>query len=71
VSKTNYRPNPKVREILDDLEGFLEFCRSHGYRYNEADLYNWKSYAFQQFSKWQNGKPAKDMWDQLIRQTRS
>lgn len=70
MSKLKYQPNPKVREILNDLEEFLEFCRSYGYRYNEADLYNWKSYAFQQFSKRQNGKPAKDMWDQLIRQTR-
>lgn len=62
MGKFNYNPSPKVREIQNDLEQFLEFCRTYGYRYNEADLYNWKSYAFQQFNKWQNGKPVKDMW---------
>ena len=64
MGKTTYQPNPKVREIQEDLSKFLEFCREYGYRYNEADLYNWKSYAFQQFNKFQNGKSAKNMWDQ-------
>jgi len=51
-------------QIFDDLEKFLEFCQDYGYRYNEADLYNWKSYAYQQFSKFVQGKNVKDMWDQ-------
>ena len=66
MGKTTYQLHPKVREIHDDLEKFLAFCREYGYRYNEADLYNWKSYAYQQFNKLQNGKPAKNMWDQDI-----
>lgn len=64
MGKSTYQPHPKVREIHNDLEAFLEFCRDYGYRYNEADLYNWKSYAYQQFAKFQSGKPAKNMWDQ-------
>ena len=54
--------NPKVHGIFNDLEKFLEFCQDFGYQYNESDLYNWKSYAYQQFSKYSQGKFAKDMW---------
>lgn len=53
-----------VTKIFDDLEKFLEFCRDYGYRYNEKDLYNWKSYAWQQYNKFLNGKTVKNMWDQ-------
>jgi hypothetical protein len=41
---------------------FLEFCQDYGYRYNESDLYNFKSYAWQQFTKYSTGKNAKNMW---------
>lgn len=62
MAKQAYKPNPRVEGIFDDLEAFLEFCQDYGYRFNEADLYNWKSYAFQQYSKHAQGKFAKDMW---------
>jgi hypothetical protein len=62
MGKPPIKTNAKAMSVLDDLQQFLEFCRSYGYRYNEADLYNWKSYAYQQFNKFLNGKPAKDMW---------
>jgi hypothetical protein len=54
--------NPKINAIHDELEKYLEFCREYGYRYDERDLYNWRSYAYQQFNKYAQGKPAKDMW---------
>jgi hypothetical protein len=62
MGKQKLMSNPRVAAIFDDLEKFLEFCQDYGYKYNESDLYNWKSYAFQQFSKVQQNKPAKDMW---------
>jgi hypothetical protein len=40
----------------------MDFCQEYGYRYNESDLYNFKSYAWQQFNKWHQGKNAKNMW---------
>jgi hypothetical protein len=64
MAKITIKPNPKVTQILDDLEQFLEFCRNYGYKFNEADLYNWKSYAYQQFNKLQQGKSVKNMWMQ-------
>jgi len=53
-----------VDKIFDDLDNFKDFCRDYGYRYNEKDLYNWKSYAWQQYNKFLNGKNVKNMWEQ-------
>lgn len=64
MAKPTIRPNARVQAIFEDLEQFLRFCQDFGYRYNEADLYNWKSYAYQQFNKHLQGKFAKDMWSQ-------
>jgi len=54
----------RIPQIFADLESYLDFCKDFGYRYNEADLYNWKSYAWQQYNKFKQGKTAKNMWDQ-------
>ena len=67
MAKPTFKPNPRVEAIFEDLEQFLEFCQSYGYRYNEGDLYNFKSYAWQQFNKWYQGKNAKNMWDDTTR----
>jgi hypothetical protein len=67
MGKPTLRSNPRVAEIFDDLEKFLTFCQDHGYRYNEADLYNFKSYAWQQYNKYSQGKNAKNMWDEDTR----
>jgi len=64
MAKPIIKPNPKATQVLDDLEQFLDFCRDYGYKFNEADLYNWKSYAYQQFNKLQQGKSVKNMWMQ-------
>lgn len=64
MAKPVIKPNHKVTQLFDDLEKYLEFCRDFGYRYNEADLYNFKSYAYQQYNKFAQGKNAKDMWTQ-------
>ena len=69
MSKLQFKSNPKVHAIFDDLEGFMLFCQDFGYRFNEADLYNWKSYAYQQYSKFAQGKYAKDMWSHDTRRT--
>lgn len=60
--KNTARSNARVTAIFDELERYLAFCRDYGYRYDETDLYNWKSYAFQQYNKYCQGKTAKDMW---------
>lgn len=67
MSKPAIKPNPKVAQILEDLDYFREFVVDYGYRFNEADLYNFKSYAWQQYSKYTSGKTAKNMWDEDLR----
>jgi hypothetical protein len=62
MAKPNFKPNFRVAEIFEDLDKYLAFCQDYGYRYNEADLYNFKSYAWQQYSKHAQGKNAKNMW---------
>jgi len=62
MAKPTIKSNPRVTEIYEDLEKYLEFCQDYGYRYNEADLYNFKSYAWQQYNKYSQGKNARDMW---------
>jgi len=62
MAKLSFKPNPKTNAVFEDLEQFQTFCQDFGYRFNEADLYNWKSYAYQQFNKHLQGKFAKDMW---------
>jgi hypothetical protein len=67
MGKREYRPNPRALAVLEDLSKFLEFCVDYGYRYNEADVYNFKSYAWQQYNKFSQGKNAKNMWDEDAR----
>jgi len=62
MAKATFSSNAKVHSIFDDLEQYLDFCRNYGYRFSESDLYNWKSYSYQQFNKFLQGKNAKDMW---------
>ncbi len=67
MAKITIKPNARVREIFEDLEKLQEFCVDYGYRFNEADLYNFKSYAWQQFNKFSQGKNAKNMWTEDLR----
>jgi len=64
VAKLIISSNPRVTELHVDLEKLLEFCQDYGYKFNEADLYNFKSYAWQQYSKYSQGKNARNMWDE-------
>ena len=67
MAKINIKPNHRVREIFEDLEKLQGFCQDFGYKFSEADLYNFKSYAWQQFTKFSQGKNAKNMWDEDTR----
>jgi len=67
MGKREFRPNPRALAIMEDLDLFQEFCVDYGYRYNEADLYNFKAYAWQQYNKFTQGKNAKNMWDEDAR----
>lgn len=63
--------NPRTEQVLDDLEEYKDFCRYYGYVFNEEDLYNMRTYPFQQFNKFRNGKNFKDQWDVDLRRFHS
>lgn len=63
MAKVAIKSNPRVHQIFDDLESFLNFCKTFGYRYNVEDLYSNKSHIYRQYTKYLTGKPVKNMWD--------
>ena len=67
MAKPQIKSNPRVIEIFEELDKLREFCVDYGYRFNEADLHNFKSYAWQQYTKYSQGKNAKNMWDEDAR----
>ena len=62
MARNKKSKNPRTEQVWEDLEAYRAFCVSHGYRFNEADLYNMRTYPFQQFNKFRNGKNCKDQW---------
>jgi hypothetical protein len=67
MGKPVFKPNPRALAIVEELDRFREFCVDYGYRFNEADVYNFKSYAWQQYNKFTQGKNAKNMWEEDAR----
>lgn len=50
-------------QLFDDIQNYLDFCREYGYKFDEADLYRERSYAYRQYQKFVAGKPARNQWD--------
>lgn len=63
MAKYQHQPNPRVNQIFEDLEKYLNFCTKFGYKFDESELYSNKSYVYRQFTKYLSGKPVKDMWE--------
>jgi hypothetical protein len=62
MAKQTFQPNPRVRQIFEDLEKFKEFCVDYGYKYDEAVVYDMRNYVCRQFNKFLQGKDAKYNW---------
>lgn len=63
MAKNTTKTSNHVNQIFNDLDIYRNFCRDYGYRFDEADLYNQKSYIFRQFQKFIAGKPVKNQWE--------
>lgn len=63
MSRNDKRSNNQINQIFDDLDGYRNFCRSYGYKFDEAELYSNRSFAYRQYTKYLQGKPFKDMWE--------
>ena len=66
MAKINFQSNPKVRNIFDDLDTYRAFCVDYGYKFDEATLYDMRSYVYRQHQKQLAGKPVKDNWEDEI-----
>jgi len=64
MAKQTFQPNPRVRQIFDDLDKYREFCVDYGYKFDEATMYDMRSYVYRQHSKQLAGKYAKDGWQE-------
>jgi hypothetical protein len=53
----------RVTQIFIDLDKYRDFCRDHGYRFDEADLYSQRSYVYRQYQKFASGKAVKNQWE--------
>ena len=64
MAKVKFHSNPKVQQIFEDLEKYRDFCVEYGYTFDEATLYDNKSFAYRQHIKQLSGKEAKNFWDE-------
>ena len=63
MAKYEVKHNPRVAQVFEDLDNFLNFCRAFGYVYNEAYLYSNRSYEYRQYTKFVTGKVVKNNWE--------
>jgi hypothetical protein len=42
-----WEEKPEIVNIFDDLDKFRAFCRNYGFKFDEKDLYNKNSRAWQ------------------------
>ena len=66
MAKPQFKHNAKVNQIFEDLENYLAFCQDYGYKFDEATLYDMRSYVYRQHTKQLAGKYAKDGWAEAI-----
>jgi hypothetical protein len=48
MAKINYQPNPRVKQIFEDLENYKEFCVDFGYKFDESTLYDMRNFVCQE-----------------------
>jgi hypothetical protein len=63
MAKSANKSNNVVNQIFNDLDDYRNFCRDYGYKFDEADLYKDRVFAYRQYTKFLAGKDAKNMWD--------
>jgi hypothetical protein len=67
MAKSQQQSNPRVQQIFEDLEGYLAFCQDYGYKFDEAQLYDMRVFAYRQYTKAITGKWPKDQWQEDMR----
>jgi hypothetical protein len=63
MAKLRIKHNSQTQQVFEDLDKYRNFCREYGYRFDERDLYNNKSYVYRQSQKFAAGKAVKNQWE--------
>ena len=63
MAKLRIKHNSQTQQVFEDLDKHRNFCREYGYRFDERDLYNNKSYVYRQSQKFAAGKAVKNQWE--------
>lgn len=61
--KNTVKTNSHVNAIFDELDRYRNFCREFGYRFDEAELYNYRSNTYKMYQRVKAGKPVKNQWE--------
>ena len=61
--RSDIKSDSRITQIFNDLDNYRLFCRDYGYRFNEQELYNHKSYVYRQYQRYITGKPEKNQWE--------
>ena len=51
MAKPQFKSNPKVNQIFEDLENYREFCVDYGFVFNGATLYDMRNFVYRQDRK--------------------
>lgn len=52
---------PEINKIFDELDTYRAFCVEFGHRYDEKDLFNYKS-SYGQFDRYRKGQRVTNNW---------
>ena len=63
-SNRNYSMKSEIRQIFNDLDAWLNYCRFRMIKYDEADLYRSVEYK-----EWQERRKKRQQWQQRNGQT--
>lgn len=58
--------NKKVGQVFDDLDAYRDFCREHGYKFDERDLYR-RGTPYGQYERHKRGDPVLNHWVEEIK----
>lgn len=64
ATRQSTKPSSKelTRKVFEDLDAYLNFCKTFGYVFNEKDLYKpYSPWGF--YSDWKHGKKVPNNWE--------
>lgn len=54
--------NNEVKQVFNDLDDLLRFCKVFGHPYDESYLYNTESAVYNEYAAFKGGKRISNNW---------